>query len=103
MATPAEFQHEWWNGDRDVARALARAYVLEHASALAPLMGASIEELVAVVTHCRATGDEENRIIADMVLLTVHPPQQITGTVTIGSATVVAEAEAIIAEARNSK
>lgn len=102
MVTPHEFDQEWQSGDRDRAREMAREYVQAHASMLGPMLTATIEELVAMVTICRRNGDEENRIIADMVLQVVHGPQDITGTANIGGAAAVALAEAIIAEARNS-
>jgi hypothetical protein len=77
-----QFDHEWKHGDRGVARGLARAYIGRRRSELAPALEPySLEDLVQLIDAYRAAGREDDRIIADMWLLTNYDPQRITGTI----------------------
>lgn len=93
-----QFDAEWKTGDRAAARDMAKAYVAANRDAIMPtLRGAirtlrearldddpDIPDLVRLVDNYRAAGDEESRILVDMLLLANYQPQQITGSVNLG-------------------
>lgn len=95
----ARFVAEWKSGRRDEARAIARAYIDAHRAELAPqLEPYSLDDLVRLVSAYRQAGREEDRIVADMWLLTEYEPQRITGTIHMGGSAAIEAAEAIIRE-----
>lgn len=79
-----EFEHEWREGDREVARTMARDYFADKAELVKILKPKTLEQLVAMVDAYRAAGDEENRIITDMWLLSEFSPQIIGGQLSVG-------------------
>lgn len=79
------FDREWKTGDRAVAKTMAKQYVQLNASTLIPRFGAfDIPALVNLVGHYRSQGDEANRILVDMWLLSEFEPQHIGGTIRVG-------------------
>lgn len=98
----ARFEDEWRHGDRSVAKQLAREYVDRNRARLSTLLGSyDLQGLVELVQLYRDGGQEENRIICDMWLLSEHQPQKISGEIRIGGAeAAVAAAEAILRDAK---
>ena len=80
------FEHEWHHGDRTAAKQMAKDYVAAHRAELEPILAKfTLEGLVDLVTSYRRAGREEDRIITDMWLLSEYKPQNITGTIQMGS------------------
>lgn len=76
------FKDEWEAGNRWNAVQKAHAYVELHRGEIAPhLERYTREELVDLVSAYRNAGREEDRIVADMWLLTEYDPQRISGIV----------------------
>jgi ABC-type nitrate/sulfonate/bicarbonate transport system substrate-binding protein len=89
----ADFAEEWRNGDRSVAKEMATAYVEAHREEIETMIRAAVRanrearldapaeiaDLVQLVGAYRRAGDEESRILVDMVLLDGYAPQVITG------------------------
>lgn len=85
-ATPyAEFDAEWKTGDRDKARQIASAYVLEKGDYFAKWADLSVEQLVTMVDEAREQNQEDRRIELDMYLLHRFAPQHITGKLNQGA------------------
>lgn len=82
----ARFENEWHHGDRNAARRMAKNYVAAHHDELSPILSKfTLEGLVDLVSSYRRAGREEDRIIADMWLLSEYKPQNITGSITVGT------------------
>ena len=79
------FEKEWREGDRSMAKEMAKAYVADNR---APMSAAfdrlTRDELVGLVTQYRNEGTDEKRLLVDMWLLAEFAPQQITGSIQIG-------------------
>lgn len=87
------FEHEWRNGDRDVARGMARAYVAANRERLSPeLSRYDLPGLVRLVEAYRDAGREDDRIITDMWLLSEYEPQRVVGAISIGGAAAIVDA-----------
>ncbi len=81
----AKFDKEWREGDRSMAKEMAKAYVADNRGP----MGAAFDrltrdELVGLVTQYRNEGTDEKRLLVDMWLLAGFEPQQISGSINIG-------------------
>lgn len=76
------FDHEWRVGDRAVAVQLAKEYVNQHRPALAEqLIKFTLDDMVKLIDQYREAGQHENRLIAEMWLLSEYKPQDITGEI----------------------
>ena len=98
------FENEWRNGNRDAARQMAKDYVAAHREELGPILSKfTLEGLVDLVTSYRRAGREEDRIVADMWLLSEYQPQNITGSITVGTVQMeqIVQAAADIATGRS--
>lgn len=81
------FDREWKAGNRGLARQIASFYVEQHRGDLESVLGGkTLEQIVAMVDGYRGAGLEEDRLIAEMWLLSEHQPQKITGTMNMGGA-----------------
>jgi len=90
----AAFEREWRTGDRAKAKQMARAYVETHRPALTrQLASYTREDLVGLIEQYRATGCAEDRIIADMWLLSEYDPQQISGDLNLGAVAAAMQAD----------
>lgn len=78
------FDWEWKNGDREVARSLAKEYVEAHYHELKILENWTLEDIVKAIDLFREQGREEDRIAADAWLLAKYEPQKINGEIRIG-------------------
>ena len=82
----AQFENEWHHGDRTKARQMAKDYVAANREELSPILSKfTLEGLVDLVSSYRRAGREEDRIITDMWLLSEYEPQNITGSITVGT------------------
>lgn len=73
-----QFDYEWREGSREVAKQIAIDYVNEYRHILEPvLMKLTREQLVAEVEAKRNQKNHADRIIIDMWLLSEYPPQSI--------------------------
>lgn len=82
----AAFESEWRTGDRAKAKQMARAYVTRHRPALIQqLASCTREDLVELIEQYRAAGRAEDRIVADIWLLSEYDPQQISGDLNLGA------------------
>ena len=80
-----EFDALWKAKEQDKARFFAKQYLADNLDYMSrQFSGLTIEQLVDWVTSARNNGREENRILADIWLLAVHPPQNIVGSLTLG-------------------
>jgi hypothetical protein len=94
----ARFDLEWKHGDKATAREMARVYVEANRATLEPILSQySLEGLVGLIDDYRKAGREEDRIIADMWLLSEYQPQKVTGQMAIGSQQMAALVEAQVA------
>ena len=82
----AVFEKEWREGDRSMAKEMAKAYVADNRTTMgAAFDGLTRDDLVALVTQYRDDGTDEKRLLVDMWLLSEFAPQQITGSIQIGA------------------
>lgn len=93
-----QFDYEWREGDRTKAKQIAKDYINSRRVELTAIFSKySLEDLVRECEALRIAGRISDRIIVDMWLMSEYEPQNITGTLTIGSADVaIAAAEAIL-------
>ena len=83
---PYLFDKLWKEGNRDEAKDVARRYINDHRHQLAPILESmSLEDIVQMIDSYRAAGKEEDRIIADMWLITQYEPRRIQGAVHLGN------------------
>lgn len=76
------------------ARDIARMFVYDHESELAPLLERyTRDDLVRMVELYRDTGRNTDRLIADMWLMAKYDPQHVWGTMNVGGTTVVEAVE----------
>jgi hypothetical protein len=113
MVTPADFEREWRTGDRGRAREMAREYVQSDRDRLEVVTREAIralrsesldapatrDELVRLVDRYRELGDDESRLLLEMLLLADYPPQEIIGEVHITGSAADAMAAVFAAEA----
>lgn len=65
---------------------MAKDYVAANREELSPILSKfTLEGLVDLVSSYRRAGREEDRIITDMWLLSEYEPQNITGSITVGT------------------
>ena len=81
----ADFAKEWREGDRGLAKDMARAYVADNPQQFDVLKEYSRDELVVLLGDYRDAGRDEEQIVVDMWLLSEFEPQKITGAITIGT------------------
>ena len=98
------FEEEWQHGDRAVAKQMAKDYVEKNRAELEPILSRfTLEGLVDLVTAYRNAGRHEDRIITDMWLLSEYKPQNITGSLQVGTVQMqdIVDAAADIATGRS--
>lgn len=85
---PAElvkFNELWATKQRMAAKSLAIDYVLDNKQLFQRFESLTLEQLVEFIDSVRAVGNVQEQTLADMWLLTQYEPQNIVGTVNIGT------------------
>jgi len=98
-----QFDFEWREGNRAVAKEIATAYINDNRATLDSLLGGkSLDELVKMVEGYREQHKETDRIVCDMWLQAEFEPQHISGAINIGPPVTdyIAEAEEIIEDSK---
>lgn len=78
------FDTAWKDKQRENAKTIAKAYIEENRSNLQRFENMTLEDLVQNIDAARRLGNEEERILTDMWLLSEYEPQNIEGSIRMG-------------------